>query len=108
MVTKKYIKLLESNIAALSDEVLGLKRRVDKLEKDSQDNDLLCSRVAYALQDVLYKNTALGIVTELNGQEITTKIIRDKRKELAEKKQKLEWALQATKEALGELGEEQA
>lgn len=107
MVTKKYIKLLESNIAALSAEVLGLKRRVDKLEKDSQDNDLLCSRVAYALQDVLDKNTALSIVYKLNDQEITAQIIRDKTKELKNKQRELERALEATKEALGELGEEQ-
>ena len=108
MVTKKYIKLLESNIAALSDEVLGLKRRVDKLEKDSQDNDLLCSRVAYALQDVLDKNTALEIVYKLNDQIITAQIIQNKTKELKNKQHELERALQATKEALGETDEERA
>lgn len=108
MVTKKYIKLLESNIAALSAEVLGLKRRVDKLEKDSEDKELLCSRVAYALQDVLDKNTALSIVYKLNDQVITTQIIRDKTKELKNKQHELERALQATKEALGETDEERA
>lgn len=108
MVTKKYIKLLESNIAALSAEVLALKRRVNKLEEDSEDKDLLCSRVAYALQEVLDKSTAISIVYKLNDQEITAQIIRDKTKELKEKQQKLERALQATKEALGETDEEKA
>lgn len=108
MVTKKYIKLLESNIAALSAEVLALKRRVNKLEEDSQDKDLLCSRVAYALQDVLDKNTAMRIVYKLNDQEITAQIIRDKTKELEEKQRKLEYALRAANEALEELGEEKA
>lgn len=108
MVTKKYIKLLESNIAALSAEVLALKRRVNKLEEDSQDKDLLSSRVAYALQDVLEKNTALSIVYKLNDQKITAQIIRNKTKELKEKQRKLEQALEATKEALGEADEERA
>jgi uncharacterized protein YoxC len=107
MVTKKYIKLLESNIAALSAEVLALKRRVNKLEEDSEDKDLLCSRVAYALQDVLDKNTAISIVYKLNDQEITAQIIRDKTKELKEKRQELEYALKAANEALEKIGEEQ-
>jgi uncharacterized protein YoxC len=107
MVTKKYIKLLESNIAALSAEVLALKRRVNKLEEDSEDKDLLCSRVAYALQDVLDKNTAISIVYKLNDQEITAQIIRNKTKELKEKQQKLEYALEAANEALEKIGEEQ-
>jgi uncharacterized protein YoxC len=107
MVTKKYIKLLESNIAALSAEVLALKRRVNKLEEDSEDKDLLCSRVAYALQDVLDKNTAIGIVYKLNDQEITAQIIRNKTKELKEKQQELEYALKAANEALEKIGEEQ-
>jgi uncharacterized protein YoxC len=107
MVTKKYIKLLESNIAALSSEVLALKRRVNKLEEDSEDKDLLCSRVAYALQDVLDKNTAIRIVYKLNDQEITAQIIRNKTKELKEKQQQLEYALKAANEALEKIGEEQ-
>ena len=108
MVTKKYIKLLESNINALSEEIVELKGRVDKLEKDSRDENLQFTRVAYALQAVLEKNTAIKIVHELDGQKVTTKLIRDKRKELAEQKRKLEWALQSTKEALGEMNEERA
>jgi hypothetical protein len=107
MVTKKYIKLLESNIAALSAEVLALKRRVTKLEEDSEDKDLLRSRVAYALQDVLDKNTAIRIVYKLNDQEITAQIIRNKTKELKEKQQQLEYALNAANEALEKIGEEQ-
>jgi uncharacterized protein YoxC len=107
MVTKKYIKLLESNIAALSAEVLALKRRVNKLEEDSEDKDLLRSRVAYALQDVLDKNTAIRIVYKLNDQEITAQIIRNKTKELKEKQQQLEYALNAANEALEKIGEEQ-
>lgn len=94
-------------IKALEKKFNAFNARLELIE-DSLDEDWLRRHVGYALQEVLEKNTAMTVVTELNGQEITTKIIRDKRKELAEKKQKLEWALKATNEALEELGEEQA
>lgn len=92
-------------IKALEKKFNAFNARLELIE-DSLDEDWLRRHVGYALQEVLEKNTAMTVVTELNGQEITTKIIRDKRKELAEKKQKLEWALKATNEALEELGEE--
>lgn len=108
MRTNKFVEILGQKITEQNDKIVMLENRVRELEKIANDKDLLCSQVSYALQDVLKKYTALKIVTELNGQEITTKIIRDKRKELAEKKQKLEWALKTTNEALEESGEEQA
>jgi hypothetical protein len=92
-------------IKALEKKFNAFNARLELIE-DSLDEDWLRRHVGYALQEVLEKNTAMKVVTELNGQEITTKIIRDKRKELAEKKQKLEWALKATNEALEESGEE--
>jgi predicted site-specific integrase-resolvase len=108
MLTKKFVEILGQKITEQNDKIVMLENRVRELEKIANDKDWLCSQVAYALQDVLKKYTALKIVTELNGQEITTKIIRDKQKELNEKREKLEWALKATNEALEELGEEQA
>lgn len=108
MRTKRFVEILGQKITEQNDKIVMLENRVRKLEKDSQDKDLLCSRVAYALQDVLEKNTALSIVYKLNDQEITAQIIRDKTKELKQKQAKLEWALRATEEALGETDEERA
>lgn len=108
MRTKKFVEILGQKIAEQNDKIVMLENKVRKLEKIANDKDWLCSQVSYALQDVLEKYTAFKIVTELNGQEITTKIIRDKQKELNEKREKLEWALKAANEALEELGEEQA
>lgn len=81
--------------------------RLEQVE-DALDKDWLRRHVAYALQEVLEENTAITIEHELDGQKITTKLIREKRKELAKQQQKLERALQATKEALGETDEERA
>lgn len=106
MRTKKFVEILGQKITEQNDKIVMLESRVRELEKMANDKDWLCSQVSYALQDVLKKYTAFKIVTELNGQEITTKIIRDKQKELYEKREKLERALQATKEALGEMDEE--
>ena len=108
MRTKKFVEILGQKITEQNDKIVMLENRVRKLETDSQDRELLCSRVAYALQDVLEKNTALSIVYKLNDQEITAQIIRNKTKELKEKQRKLELALEATKEALGEADEEGA
>ena len=108
MRTKKFVEILGQKITEQNDKIVMLENRVRKLETDSQDRELLCSRVAYALQDVLEKNTALSIVYKLNDQEITAQIIRNKTKELKEKQYKLEQALEATKEALGETDEERA
>ena len=56
-------------IKALEKKFNAFNARLELIE-DSLDEDWLRRHVGYALQDVLYKNTALGIVTELNGQEI--------------------------------------
>ena len=107
MRIKKFVEFLGQKITEQNDKIVMLENKVRKLEKQLEDKDWLCSMRVHALRKVLEERT-VKIVTELNGQEITTKMIRDKRRELAEKKQKLEWALKATNEALEELGEEQA
>lgn len=107
MRTRKFVEILGQKITEQNNKIVMLENKVRKLEEDSEDKDLLCSRVAYALQDVLDKNTAISIVYKLNDQEITAQIIRNKTKELKEKQQKLEYALEAANEALKELGEEQ-
>lgn len=107
MRTKKFVGILGQKITEQNDKIVMLENRVRKLEKQVENKDWLCSMRVHALRKVLEEHT-VKIVTELNGQEITAQIIRDKRKELAEKKKKLEQALKATNEALEELGEEQA
>jgi uncharacterized protein YukE len=107
MRTKKFVEILGQKITEQNNKIVMLENKVRKLEKQVEDKDWICSmRVHQALRKVLEEHT-VKIVTELNGQEITTKMIRDKRKELAAKKQKLEWVLKETNEALEELGEEQ-
>lgn len=108
MRTKKFVEILGQKITEQNGKIVMLENKVRKLEKQAENQDWLCSQRAHALGKALAKHTAFKIVTELNGQEITAEIIQDKRKELAEKKQKLERALQATKEALGETDEERA
>lgn len=108
MRTRKFVEILGQKIIEQNNKIVMLENKVRKLEKQAENQDWLCSQRAHALGKALAKHTAFKIVTELNGQEITTEIIRDKRKELEEKKRKLEWALKTTNEALRESGEEQA
>lgn len=108
MLTKKFVEILGQKITEQNDKIAMLENKVRKLEKQAENQDWLCSQRANAVVKALAKRTAFKIVTELNGQEITAEIIRDKRRELEEKKRKLEWALKTTNEALRESGEEQA
>jgi len=107
MRTRKFVEILGQKITEQNNKIVMLENKVRKLEKKAENQDWLCSQRVNAAK-ALAKRTAFKIVTELNGQEITAEIIRDKQKELAEKKQKLERALKAANEALEELGEEQA
>lgn len=108
MRTRKFVEILGQKITEQNNKIVMLENKVRKLEKKSENQDWLCSQRANAVAKALAKRTAFKIVTELNGQEITAEIIRDKRRELEEKKRKLEWALKTTNEALRESGEERA
>lgn len=105
MRTKKFVEILGQKITEQNNKIVMLENKVRELEKQVENKDWICSMRVHALRKVLEEHT-VKIVTELNGQEITTKMIRDKRKELAVKK--LECALKAANEALEKLCEEEA
>jgi hypothetical protein len=70
-----------------------LVKRVDALDREL-DGPYFDSRVAYVMQKVLDTSQAISVEHYINGQIVETRLIKDKLKELEQKRQELEKVLE--------------
>lgn len=92
MNTKERIEELEAQVEHLTE-------RVDRLA-DNVNGDGFMSRLAYAIQKVLDTHQYIQIRHYINDQEVTTKLIKEKSRELEQKKGDLERILKEIDECI--------
>lgn len=92
MKTKERIEELEAQVEHLT-------YRVDRLA-DNVNGDGFMSKLAYAIQEVLNTHQYIQVRHYINDQEVNTKLIKEKSRELEQKKGDLERLLKEIDECL--------